>query len=470
MARNLWLVVFMAAALAACGGSRGGTDDDTNVGGDGDEFNLGDGDGDDGQVGDGDGGGDSTVGDDDLPTGVELNVGWIGGACQSANDCTSAAFSQPAVCETTGFTNGMCTQPCTQGGSGSYICPDESVGPTTDFTTTRCVEDDAGAPRCVSECDFNKSPTGCRPGYTCVLQQRYGTSTDDRIYPVCLPSDVQRWPGQSAPAFDIGGPCSNGVDCNHLSCLKVAGGYCTKLMCDLAGCPAGSSCVQFGDDESFTACLRNCTSDTQCRTAEDHSCLPDYNLCWYEPTPPPHDPSVGTADCAAAWGTDGDGLSPCDTTPDDYVVVNKTARNIAVCSAGAVVQNYNIGLGFAPTGDKQVEGDGKTPEGVFYIPRKINPSEYYKAFLLSYPDKADATWGLSNGKISQSQKDAIDAAQDGCTEPPQNTGLGGLIEIHGQHVANTGGDWTWGCIATENAVVDQLWGLLDIGDTIVVKP
>src|SRR5690606_30625238 len=104
--------------------------------------------------------------------GVELNVGFVGGACESVSDCDSADFSSTPLCLTDGFDNGMCTQACTVSGAGAYICPDTDYGDGTGNTLTRCINAN-GAPRCVSECDFTQSPTGCRPGYTCVLRERY---------------------------------------------------------------------------------------------------------------------------------------------------------------------------------------------------------------------------------------------------------------------------------------------------------
>ena len=109
----------------------------------------------------------------------------------------------------------------------------------------------------------------------------------------------------------------------------------------------------------------------------------------------------------------------------------------------------------------------RTPEGVFYIPRVLPNSMYYKAFLLSYPDAADAQRGLMAGLITQAEHDAIVAAQAARTEPPQETGLGGLIEIHGMGGSS---DWTWGCIAADNTVIDTLWPVLAVGDNIVVRP
>jgi hypothetical protein len=178
------------------------------------------------------------------------------------------------------------------------------------------------------------------------------------------------------------------------------------------------------------------------------------------------DPSVGPADCQTAWAN-GKGLSPCDKVPDNYVVVHKSTRNLALCKAGANVTNFRVGLGFAPIGDKEKQGDGKTPEGVFYFPRLVPSSSYYKAFLISYPDKDDAVRGLTAGLITQAEKTQIDSAQNACLEPPDSTGLGGLVELHGNGGSQ---DWTWGCVAVEDSEIDQLWGVLGVGDTIVILP
>jgi hypothetical protein len=211
------------------------------------------------------------------------------------------------------------------------------------------------------------------------------------------------------------------------------------------------------------ACLRDCTTSAQCRQADGYACDAD-NTCWTAPTQrPPWDSSVGAPDCLAAWEA---GLSSCDTVPDDYVVVSKHARNLALCQGGNLVANFSIGLG-GPVGDKQREGDRKTPEGVFYVARLVDPSSYYLAFLISYPDQGDADRGLASGLIDQAAHDAIVAAQEQCREPPQDTALGSLIEIHGW-----GGDsdWTLGCVAIANSAMDQLWAAMAVGDTVVIKP
>ena len=179
------------------------------------------------------------------------------------------------------------------------------------------------------------------------------------------------------------------------------------------------------------------------------------------------DPSVGAGDCTAAWGVAGEKLSPCDTVKDDYVVVHKSTRNVALCKNGKLVKNMRSGLGTAPTGAKLQLGDGKTPEGVFFVPRLIPDSSYYKAFLISCPSVADAVRGAASGLITNGQRQQIQSANAACVEPPQDTPLGGDIELQGN-----GGDrdWTAGNVALDDTNVDFLWSNIGVGDSIVVLP
>lgn len=179
------------------------------------------------------------------------------------------------------------------------------------------------------------------------------------------------------------------------------------------------------------------------------------------------DPSVGKQDCANAWGNAGEKLSSCDTTKDDYVVVRKSKRNTALCKNGTLVKNLRTGLGTVPVGAKEKQGDGKTPEGVFYVPRVMTDSAYYKAFALSYPTPADAQKGLQTQLITAAQRSQIEGAHAACVEPPQGTALGGDLAINGNGSSK---DWTIGSIALDDAAVDLLWGSIGVGDTIVVLP
>ncbi|MFH1811947.1 MAG: L,D-transpeptidase family protein [Pseudomonadota bacterium] len=408
-----------------------------------------------------------------LPTGTELNDGWIGGACATPADCDLSDFNGTAECETTGFDNGFCTQACFESTviTGRWVCPDSTstgYGAGTGYTVTRCITTTDGSPTCVAQCDYEQSASGCRPGYVCVLKQRH--NEPDSIFPVCLPEATQTWPGATPPANDIGAACTADTGCANLSCMdSLPGGYCTKTMCNVAGCPSGSACYRVSS-AGDTACIKTCTQTSQCRQGEGYICDSDHT-CWPDTTQPPPvqwDQTVGAPGCAAAWPNN---LSPCDLVPDDYLVIDKSARNLALCNAGNLVQNFNIGITPAPydVGDKVREGDGRTPEGVFYVASLIPNSSYYKAFLISYPDSADADRGLAANPalINQGEHDAIDTAQQACDVPPQTTSLGSYIEVHGNY---PGYDWTVGCVSVSDANMDLLWAVIGEDDSIVINP
>jgi hypothetical protein len=178
---------------------------------------------------------------------------------------------------------------------------------------------------------------------------------------------------------------------------------------------------------------------------------------------PRWDPSMGARDCTNAWGRAGEKLSTCDTTKDEYVVVRKSKRNAALCSRGTLVKNFRIALGSSPVGDKGALGDGKTPEGVFFIPRVLTNH----GFLLSYPTIRHASYGFAAKLISETERKAIERAQTACQEPPEETKLGGLIELIPGVSAS---DWTAGSVALDDAAVETLSGTLGVGDSIVILP
>ena len=68
-----------------------------------------------------------------------------------------------------------------------------------------------------------------------------------------------------------------------------------------------------------------------------------------------------------------------------HITVFKKARRMYLLNGNRVLKSYRIGLGFAPAGDKKVEGDGKTPEGRYIIDRRNPRSEFHLSIGISYP-------------------------------------------------------------------------------------
>jgi murein L,D-transpeptidase YafK len=131
------------------------------------------------------------------------------------------------------------------------------------------------------------------------------------------------------------------------------------------------------------------------------------------------------------------------------------------------VRTYRIGLGFNPKGHKHKEGDGRTPEGSYYICCKNPNSRYYLSLGLSYPNEQDAAKGLQDGRITGTQCRRIKNAIRRKATPPWNTPLGGEIFIHGR---GSHRDWTLGCIALDDGDMRELFGAVPVGTPVTILP
>lgn len=149
------------------------------------------------------------------------------------------------------------------------------------------------------------------------------------------------------------------------------------------------------------------------------------------------------------------------------VVVRKKARDLSLYDGSRLLRRYPVVLGANASGDKEREGDRRTPEGTFYICTRNGASRYHKFMGLSYPAPPDAARGLKARRISRAEHDAILEAHRRKECPPWKTALGGEVGIHGGGIDR---DWTLGCIAVTNDAVDELWAALKIGDPVVIEP
>lgn len=149
------------------------------------------------------------------------------------------------------------------------------------------------------------------------------------------------------------------------------------------------------------------------------------------------------------------------------IVVRKAARRLTLFSGGEAVRVYTVVLGFAPEGDKVRQGDGRTPEGTFYVCVKNDKSNFYLSLGLTYPDAEDAARGLGDGLITRRQHDRIVRAAARKARPPWDTALGGEIFIHGGGASS---DWTVGCVALDNAHIKELFDSVPMGTPVRIEP
>ncbi|MGI8669408.1 MAG: L,D-transpeptidase family protein [Aridibacter sp.] len=149
------------------------------------------------------------------------------------------------------------------------------------------------------------------------------------------------------------------------------------------------------------------------------------------------------------------------------IIVKKKERKLELFDVEKLIKTYKIALGFAPVGDKEIQGDGKTPEGDFYIFTKNPESKFYLSLGVSYPNIEDAARGREKEIITQEEHDLIVQAINDKKMPLQNTKLGGEIYLHGH---GNLADWTHGCVALTNADIKELFDTIPVGTLVKIVP
>lgn len=137
-------------------------------------------------------------------------------------------------------------------------------------------------------------------------------------------------------------------------------------------------------------------------------------------------------------------------------MVHKAARRLELRCGGVLAARFESSLGFAPAGAKEREGDGRTPEGEYALIGKFR-SSFHRSLRVNYPNVADADRGLATGLVTPAEHASIVRAHRECRMPPQNTRLGSLIEVHGGGGGRDVGDWTLGCVAVDDAEIEQVY-------------
>ncbi|TXH35227.1 MAG: hypothetical protein E6Q98_15605 [Rhodospirillaceae bacterium] len=134
----------------------------------------------------------------------------------------------------------------------------------------------------------------------------------------------------------------------------------------------------------------------------------------------------------------------------DRILVDKSARTLSLMHDGKAVYTASISLGKNPVGQKQREGDGRTPEGTYRLSWRDPSSDYHRAILISYPTMAQASRAEAAGLAP-----------------------GGEIMVHGQKYP-----WRWfsrspltnGCVGLSNTAMDVVWYATAGGMPITIRP
>ena len=135
------------------------------------------------------------------------------------------------------------------------------------------------------------------------------------------------------------------------------------------------------------------------------------------------------------------------------IVVSKADRELMLYKSGRRVLSYPVRLGFNGMLEKQVQGDGATPEGRYRVTDKRGQgqTQFYRALALDYPNAEDRrrfNYAKKLGRISSAK------------------GIGGQIEIHGAD--NELLARTLGCIMLDNPNMAMLFEGVSVGTPVTI--
>ena len=141
------------------------------------------------------------------------------------------------------------------------------------------------------------------------------------------------------------------------------------------------------------------------------------------------------------------------------IVIDKSDFELRVYDSKGLLAAYPVVFGLKPLEDKFMQGDRRTPEGIFKVVYNKQHKLWRKMLMLDYPTKESYS-KFNSRKING--------------QVPANASIGNGIGIHG---VETGNDyfidryynWTNGCISLKNAHIDDLAVYVKAGTTVIIQ-
>lgn len=132
----------------------------------------------------------------------------------------------------------------------------------------------------------------------------------------------------------------------------------------------------------------------------------------------------------------------------DKVLVIKNERKMYLLKNGKTVKTFRIALGPNPIGQKEYEGDGKTPEGTYTLDWQRHETPTFHSFHISYPNAQDLERAKKKGLVA-----------------------GSNIMVHGtSNGTKNKKDWTNGCIALNNTDMTSFKKIVFQDTKIEIRP
>lgn len=169
---------------------------------------------------------------------------------------------------------------------------------------------------------------------------------------------------------------------------------------------------------------------------------------------------------------------PVPQNENTLVLVDQGRYKARLYTGGRAAGAYQISLGQG-VGEKQVQGDNRTPKGMYFVIQKHRGDfpGAYGAFYgghwikVNYPNRYDAARGRAARLITPAQESAIAAAWARRAPTLETTRLGGGIGFHGW-----AREWrddgprhlSWGCVVLHLSDIKTFYDQLPTGAMVVI--
>lgn len=137
--------------------------------------------------------------------------------------------------------------------------------------------------------------------------------------------------------------------------------------------------------------------------------------------------------------------------------IDKSDHRLELLAGYRVVRRYRVAIGSGGLGPKRFEGDKVTPVGAYRVSGRIK-GLFHEFLEVSYPNEDD-------------RRRFAELRARG--EVPKGRGVGFGIGIHGVgdpafEATHKQTDWTFGCVALDDAEIDEVARLVPDGTRIVI--
>lgn len=142
------------------------------------------------------------------------------------------------------------------------------------------------------------------------------------------------------------------------------------------------------------------------------------------------------------------------------LLIEKSKYRLTIYQDKIAIKSYPVVFGDNPKGDKFIEGDRRTPEGIFHL-KDLYPHPQWSKFLwLDYPNAA--SW---RKHLIAKQTNKI----------PWYASIGKDVGIHGVSVNSDKlieerVNWTWGCISLKTSDVNEIYQVSRSGTLVEILP